>query len=71
MSKQTLTAPCMKCEERQAGCHANCEKYKAWKAEYDTKAEAIKTARNMSNKNMRQELLTPSMKNRIERRKQK
>lgn len=61
----------MVCEERQAGCHANCERYNAWKADYNTKAEAIKTARSMSNRNMRQDLLTPSRKNRIERRKQK
>ena len=23
--------PCMGCSDRQIGCHASCEKYKAWK----------------------------------------
>lgn len=23
-------APCRKCDERTAGCHANCEKYLTW-----------------------------------------
>ena len=26
-------APCKDCENREIGCHGNCEKYKAWKAE--------------------------------------
>ena len=27
--------PCYGCEERQAGCHGDCESYKEWKAAHD------------------------------------
>ena len=29
--------PCKNCEERHQGCHAGCERYAAWKAEYDAR----------------------------------
>lgn len=27
--------PCKNCGDRFIGCHGKCEKYKAWRAEYD------------------------------------
>lgn len=27
--------PCKDCPDRYPGCHAKCEKYKAWKKEWD------------------------------------
>lgn len=27
-----MTAPCKGCEDRKVGCHATCEKYKAYRA---------------------------------------
>ena len=27
------TEPCFNCEKRYVGCHADCEDYKAWKAD--------------------------------------
>lgn len=33
--------PCKDCSDRHASCHADCDKYKSWRAEYDAlKAEA-------------------------------
>lgn len=37
------TTPCMGCEDRYPACHGECERYKAWRAEYDAqKAEGMK-----------------------------
>ncbi len=35
-------APCAKCQERTAVCHVKCEKYAAWKTEYQAAKEAEK-----------------------------
>lgn len=41
--KLAEACPCRNCEERRPGCHAECEKYKTWRAAFDAdKAEAIK-----------------------------
>lgn len=32
--------PCYKCEDRQALCHSNCEKYLAFREQLNKKAEA-------------------------------
>lgn len=29
-SAGTENCPCMGCEDRAAGCHGTCERYKAW-----------------------------------------
>lgn len=68
--KQTIT-PCKDCAERHAGCHAECEKYAAWKKESELQAEAIRTARNMDKRNMRHEITTSSKMNRIVSRRKK
>lgn len=36
---------CFGCEKRHVGCHAECEDYKAWKAEHDKKREIEKSER--------------------------
>lgn len=36
---------CYGCEERKAGCHSNCEKYKEWKAKHDEQQVVIKKER--------------------------
>lgn len=28
-----MNPPCYRCEARTPGCHAECEKYRAWKAQ--------------------------------------
>lgn len=33
-------APCMRCAEREHGCHGRCEKYAAWKTDIKAAAEA-------------------------------
>lgn len=30
-----ICSPCMGCEKRSIDCHADCAKYKAWRAEKD------------------------------------
>lgn len=35
-----VKAPCKGCQERYLGCHANCEKYKEFKAETDAERDA-------------------------------
>ncbi len=32
-----MTAPCKKCQERKAGCHASCAKYLNFRAECDAR----------------------------------
>lgn len=36
-----LKAPCKDCTERHMNCHADCIKYKNWRAEYDEYARKI------------------------------
>lgn len=31
-----MTNPCKDCVDRYPGCHSHCEKYKSWKAEWDS-----------------------------------
>ena len=33
--------PCHGCEDRICGCHAKCERFKAWKQEFQKKKEAL------------------------------
>lgn len=33
--------PCHRCEERHPGCHAECEKYKAYKERHNEQKEQI------------------------------
>lgn len=40
-----MTATCLNCNNRYAGCHANCETYKAWKSEQLASAEAKRKAK--------------------------
>lgn len=37
---------CYKCLDRKAGCHAECEKYKAWKEEHNAKTAEIRAAKD-------------------------
>lgn len=38
-----MITPCLDCTEREAGCHAQCKRYKEWKEETDAeKAEIYK-----------------------------
>ena len=32
--------PCFNCKKRQAGCHAQCERYQKWSEERQTKTKA-------------------------------
>lgn len=35
--------PCYGCQDRHAGCHAECDKYKDWRREWDAnRAEIIR-----------------------------
>lgn len=36
---------CYGCEERKAGCHSTCEKYKEWKEKHDEQQVVIKAER--------------------------
>ena len=29
-----MGAPCVRCDERRVGCHAECERYLSWSAEH-------------------------------------
>lgn len=29
------TCPCKECDERHVNCHADCDKYKCWKNEFE------------------------------------
>lgn len=44
--------PCFGCEQRQVGCHASCEKHKAW-----SKAERARKDLANKNKKLEQEVL--------------
>jgi len=33
--------PCRGCEDRHFGCHAECERYKSWKTEYEETTRAL------------------------------
>ena len=35
------SAPCLKCEDRRQFCHAECKRYKTFRAELDKYNEAI------------------------------
>lgn len=35
-----MTCPCGVCEERFVGCHAECEAYQKWRAEYAKQSRA-------------------------------
>jgi hypothetical protein len=48
-------SPCYGCENRQAGCHAECEDYIQYKAIHD---EEIETIRANKQKNARQHYMT-------------
>lgn len=37
-----MNAPCKNCPDRHEACWGHCEKYKAWKAEYQKEQEAVK-----------------------------
>ena len=34
--------PCNGCTERRAGCHARCERYKAWVEEHEAEKEELR-----------------------------
>ena len=34
--------PCKGCPRREVGCHAKCEDYKSWKAEWDEMQKVIR-----------------------------
>ena len=34
-----VKTPCYVCQERHPGCHAGCEKYKAWSEAHQTKKQ--------------------------------
>lgn len=41
--------PCKNCNERQIGCHASCEKFKAWREEYDKQKAKIDKETSLCN----------------------
>ena len=63
--------PCYECEERQAGCHAKCEKYASWKTEYNAKSDSERAMRAMFLYDARQQILPSSTKNKIRRERKK
>jgi len=40
-----MTCPCGVCEERFAGCHAECDAYKLWNAEQAVKRDKMNIQR--------------------------
>ena len=57
-----MTAPCYKCPDRSAGCHADCAAYKAYRREMDAFAryldahkpiDTMHTTHSMEQKNRR------------------
>lgn len=40
-----MTSPCLKCEERQVGCHSTCQEYKAFKRISDERREQLNSER--------------------------
>lgn len=40
-------SPCKNCGDRFIGCHGKCEKYKAWRAEYDEEIKEQKKQQNI------------------------
>lgn len=71
MIKEKIKSPCLDCKDREAGCHAKCERYADWKVAYNTKMESVKVARDMDRRDYRQELMSKAKKNKIEREKKK
>ena len=43
-----MIVPCRRCSDRVMGCHAKCERYKAFKAKYKELGEKAKTYRDAS-----------------------
>lgn len=39
-----MTVPCYHCPDRQAGCHAQCAAYRAFRAELDERKAAARRA---------------------------
>ena len=39
-----MTVPCYHCPDRQAGCHAQCAAYRAFRAELDERNAAARRA---------------------------
>ena len=35
-----MIGPCFECKERHIACHGICEKYKAWRTQYDAEKNA-------------------------------
>lgn len=65
-----MTAPCLNCNNRYAGCHAGCETYKAWKARQQTATEAKykdRRRQGMLNSYTMQEVAKNTRKKRKER----
>lgn len=63
--------PCKGCEERHPGCHADCEGYLAWKAEYQEKQETIKANYHEARYDYRKSLMTEAKAERIRRKAKK
>lgn len=42
MAGPNKNAPCKGCQDRHATCHANCEDYISWKANYDEQVNVRK-----------------------------
>ena len=60
-------APCYKCEKRSPGCHSECELYAEWRKSYTAEAEMAKKRREMDTRNMRDEIHSVSLKNRLDK----
>lgn len=44
MTRFNRPSPCRGCTDRAVGCHANCERYNAWKRELDAYNKRIDDA---------------------------
>ena len=40
--KESISNPCVKCTDREVGCHSVCERYKSWRDFIDERNETIR-----------------------------
>lgn len=59
--------PCIECGERHPGCHAKCEGYLAWKADYQKTQETIKANYHEARFDYRRSLISEAKAERIRR----
>jgi ABC-type transporter lipoprotein component MlaA len=68
MATQTTgkgVSPCYKCEDRHGGCHAECDKYTAWRDAYTEYQKNVSATRASDRFNPLARLKSPARLNRI------